>query len=43
VNSTQAERGEGKTSTPLAKSHAEDLAKAVPGVQEVVDDVGTEK
>jgi osmotically-inducible protein OsmY len=33
----------GKTSTPLAKSHAEDLAKAVPGVQKVVDDVGTEK
>jgi osmotically-inducible protein OsmY len=33
----------GKTSTPLAKSHAEELAKAVPGVQKVVDDVGTEK
>lgn len=33
----------GKTSTPLAKSHAEDLAKAVPGVQKVVNDVGTEK
>jgi osmotically-inducible protein OsmY len=33
----------GNTSTPLAKSHAEDLAKAVPGVQKVVDDIGTEK
>jgi osmotically-inducible protein OsmY len=33
----------GKASTPLAKSHAEDLAKAVPGVQKVVDDIGTEK
>ena len=33
----------GKASTPLAKSHAEELAKAVPGVQKVVDDVGTEK
>jgi osmotically-inducible protein OsmY len=33
----------GKTSTPLAKSHAEDLAKAVPGVQKVVNDIGTEK
>jgi osmotically-inducible protein OsmY len=33
----------GKTSTPLAKAHAEDLAKAVPGVQKVVDDIGTEK
>jgi osmotically-inducible protein OsmY len=33
----------GKASTPLAKSHAEDLAKAVPGVRKVVDDIGTEK
>jgi osmotically-inducible protein OsmY len=33
----------GKTSTPLAKSHAEELANAVPGVQKVVDDIGTEK
>jgi osmotically-inducible protein OsmY len=33
----------GKTSTQLAKSHAEDLAKAVPGVQKVVNDIGTEK
>jgi BON domain-containing protein len=33
----------GETSTPLAKSHAEELAKAVPGVQKVVDDIGTEK
>jgi osmotically-inducible protein OsmY len=33
----------GNTSTPLAKSHAEDLAKAVPGVQKVVDDIGTQK
>jgi osmotically-inducible protein OsmY len=33
----------GNTSTPLAKSHAEELAKAVPGVQKVVDDIGTQK
>ena len=33
----------GNTSTPLAKTHAEELAKAVPGVQKVVDDVGTQK
>jgi osmotically-inducible protein OsmY len=33
----------GNTTTPLAKSHAEDLAKAVPGVQKVVDDIGTRK
>jgi osmotically-inducible protein OsmY len=33
----------GKTTTILAKSHAEELAKAVPGVQQVVDDIGTEK
>jgi osmotically-inducible protein OsmY len=33
----------GNTTTPLAKSHAENLAKAVPGVQKVVDDVGTQK
>jgi osmotically-inducible protein OsmY len=33
----------GRTSTPLAKSHAEALAKSVPGVQKVVDDLGTEK
>jgi osmotically-inducible protein OsmY len=33
----------GNTSTSLAKSHAEDLAKAVPGVQKVVNDVSTEK
>lgn len=33
----------GNTSTPLAKAHAEDLAKSVPGVQKVVDDVGTQK
>jgi osmotically-inducible protein OsmY len=33
----------GTTSTPLAKSHAEELARGVPGVQKVVDDLGTEK
>jgi osmotically-inducible protein OsmY len=33
----------GKTSTILAKSHAEDLAKRVSGVQKVVNDVATEK
>jgi osmotically-inducible protein OsmY len=33
----------GNTTTPLAKTHAEDLAKAVPGVQKVVDDIGTQK
>lgn len=33
----------GNTSTALAKTHAEELAKAVPGVQKVVDDVGTQK
>jgi osmotically-inducible protein OsmY len=33
----------GNTSTPLAKTHAEELAKAVPGVQKVVDDIGTQK
>jgi osmotically-inducible protein OsmY len=33
----------GKTTTILAKSHAEELAKAVPGVQQVVVDIGTEK
>ena len=33
----------GNTSTPLAKSHAEELAKKVPGVQKVVDDIGTQK
>jgi osmotically-inducible protein OsmY len=33
----------GNTSTALSKSHAEDLAKAVPGVQKVVDDIGTQK
>jgi osmotically-inducible protein OsmY len=33
----------GNATTPLAKSHAEDLAKAVPGVQKVVDDIGTQK
>jgi osmotically-inducible protein OsmY len=33
----------GTTSTPLAKSHAESLAKSVPGVTQVVDDIGTQK
>jgi osmotically-inducible protein OsmY len=33
----------GKTTTALAKSHAEDLSKAIPGVQKVVNDIGTEK
>jgi osmotically-inducible protein OsmY len=33
----------GKTSTALPKSHAEELANAAPGVQKVVDDIGTEK
>ena len=33
----------GKTTTALAKSHAEEVAKAVPGVQQVVTDIGTEK
>jgi osmotically-inducible protein OsmY len=33
----------GSTTTPLAKSHAESIAKAVPGVTQVVDDVGTQK
>ena len=33
----------GKTTTTLAKSHAEEVAKAVPGVQQVVADIGTEK
>jgi osmotically-inducible protein OsmY len=33
----------GKTLTPAAKSRAEELAKTVPGVQKVVDDMGTEK
>jgi osmotically-inducible protein OsmY len=33
----------GNTSTPLGKTHAEDLAKAVPGVQKVIDDIGIEK
>jgi osmotically-inducible protein OsmY len=33
----------GHSSTPLAKSHAEALAKAVPGVQKVINDIGTEK
>jgi osmotically-inducible protein OsmY len=33
----------GKALTPAAKSHAEELAKSVPGVQKVVDDMGTEK
>ena len=33
----------GTTTTPLAKSHAESLAKAVPGVTQVVDDIGTQK
>lgn len=33
----------GRTSTPLAKSHAEDLARGVPGVTKVVDDIATEK
>jgi osmotically-inducible protein OsmY len=32
----------GNTTTPLAKSHAEELAKAVPGVQKVVDDIGAD-
>jgi osmotically-inducible protein OsmY len=33
----------GKALTAAAKSHAEELAKTVPGVQKVVDDLGTEK
>jgi osmotically-inducible protein OsmY len=33
----------GKTTTILAKTHAEEVAKAVPGVQLVVTDIGTEK
>jgi osmotically-inducible protein OsmY len=33
----------GKTTTTLARSHAEEVAKAVPGVQQVVADIGTEK
>ena len=33
----------GTTTTPLAKSHAESLAKAIPGVTQVVDDIGTQK
>jgi osmotically-inducible protein OsmY len=33
----------GRALTPAAKSHAEELAKAVPGVQKVIDDLGTEK
>jgi osmotically-inducible protein OsmY len=33
----------GKALTPAAKSHAEELANAVPGVQKVIDDLGTEK
>jgi osmotically-inducible protein OsmY len=33
----------GKTLTPAAKSRAEELAKTVPGVQKVIDDMGTEK
>ena len=33
----------GKTLTPAAKSRAEELAKSVPGVQKVVDDLGSEK
>lgn len=33
----------GTTTTPLAKSHAESLAKAVAGVTDVVDDIGTQK
>lgn len=33
----------GTTTTPLAKSHAESLAKSVPGVTQVVDDIGTQK
>ena len=32
----------GKTATQLAKSHAEALAKAVPGVQIVVNDIGAD-
>ena len=32
----------GKTATQLAKSHAEALAKAVPGVQTVVNDIGAD-
>jgi hypothetical protein len=33
----------GTTTTPFAKSHAESLAKAVPGVTQVIDDIGTQK
>jgi osmotically-inducible protein OsmY len=33
----------GKTTTPLAKTHAEELAKGVPGVAQVVDDIATER
>jgi osmotically-inducible protein OsmY len=33
----------GKTLTPAAKSRAEELARSVPGVQNVVDDMGAEK
>jgi osmotically-inducible protein OsmY len=33
----------GTTTTPLAKSHAESLAKAIPGVTKVVDDIGAQK
>lgn len=33
----------GTTTTPLARSHAESLAKAVPGVTQVIDDIGTQK
>jgi osmotically-inducible protein OsmY len=33
----------GKALTSAAKAHAEELAKTVPGVQRVIDDMGTEK
>ena len=33
----------GKALNAAAKAHAEELAKTVPGVQKVVDDMGTEK